>query len=85
MNTINTTVRVQIYFYNALDQGLKSLEEFKAEDPMQLNNALLGLYARNLYHEVHSSFYFMSCYFSFLLFFPFLFFFYFFILSVSFI
>ncbi|XP_003707770.2 endothelin-converting enzyme 1 [Megachile rotundata] len=52
MNTINTTVRVQVYFYNVLDQGLKSLEEFKAEDPMQLNNALLGLYARNLYHEL---------------------------------
>lgn len=60
MNIINTAVRVQVYFYDALDQGLKSLEEFKAEDPMQLNNALLGLYARNLYHEVHSSFYFIN-------------------------
>lgn len=54
---IKPEVRVQVYFYDALAQGLKSLEEFKDEDPMQLNNALLGLYARNLYHEVHSSSY----------------------------
>ncbi|XP_034175923.2 endothelin-converting enzyme homolog [Osmia lignaria lignaria] len=49
---IKPEARVQVYFYDALAQGLKSLEKFKNEDPMQLNNALLGLYARNLYHEL---------------------------------
>ncbi|XP_053997931.1 neprilysin-1-like [Hylaeus anthracinus] len=43
---------VQVYFYDALIKGLKNLAEFEARDAAQLNNALLGLYAHNLYHKL---------------------------------
>ncbi|KZC13002.1 Endothelin-converting enzyme 1, partial [Dufourea novaeangliae] len=35
---------VQVYFYNDLYKGLQNLQEFEARDPMQFNNALLGLW-----------------------------------------
>lgn len=44
--------KLQVYFHNELKKGLHNLEEFNRRSPMELNNALLGLYARNLYHEV---------------------------------
>ncbi|CAK9814996.1 nep-2 [Anthophora plagiata] len=44
--------RAQVYFYDALAAGLKSLDNLWETEPMLLHNALLGLYARNLYHEL---------------------------------
>ncbi|CAK9828523.1 nep-2 [Anthophora retusa] len=44
--------RAQVYFYDALAAGLKSLDVLWETEPMLLHNALLGLYARNLYHEL---------------------------------
>ncbi|XP_016907913.2 membrane metallo-endopeptidase-like 1 isoform X3 [Apis cerana] len=49
---VQEKVKVQVYFYNELAKGLKILEEFEKTDPMTLYNALLALYARNLYHEL---------------------------------
>ncbi|CAK9799137.1 Endothelin-converting enzyme homolog [Anthophora quadrimaculata] len=44
--------KAQVYFYDALAAGLKSLDDLWETEPMLLHNALLGLYARNLYHEL---------------------------------
>ncbi|XP_043510483.1 endothelin-converting enzyme 1-like [Frieseomelitta varia] len=49
---VEPNTKVQVYFYDALDKGLKSLEKFGQENSMLLHNALLGLYARNLYQEL---------------------------------
>ncbi|XP_076634122.1 endothelin-converting enzyme 1 isoform X2 [Colletes latitarsis] len=49
---IQPEVNVQVYFYDALVQGLKNLEAFEAKDAIGLNNALLGLYAHDVYHKV---------------------------------
>ncbi|XP_076634121.1 endothelin-converting enzyme 1 isoform X1 [Colletes latitarsis] len=48
---IQPEVNVQVYFYDALVQGLKNLEAFEAKDAIGLNNALLGLYAHDVYHK----------------------------------
>ena len=50
--TIKQEVSLQVYFYDALIEGLKSIEDFEASNAMALNNMLLGLYAHNLYREV---------------------------------
>ncbi|XP_017878530.1 endothelin-converting enzyme homolog [Ceratina calcarata] len=52
--TINPDAKVQVYFYEVLAEGLKNLKEDKAigpHYPMLLYNALLGLYAHDLYHQ----------------------------------
>ncbi|XP_076243957.1 endothelin-converting enzyme homolog [Calliopsis andreniformis] len=49
---VGPDTHVQVYFYDALVQGLKSLEGVREKSPMQLNNALLGLYAHDLYREL---------------------------------
>ncbi|KAK1116663.1 hypothetical protein K0M31_018204 [Melipona bicolor] len=49
---VHPETKVQVYFYDALEKGLRSLEKFGQENPMLLHNALLGLYARNLYQEL---------------------------------
>lgn len=51
MNMI-TSENIQVYFHAALVKGLRRLEEYAKEDPMGLNNAIMGLYAHKLYHEV---------------------------------
>ncbi|XP_033342806.2 endothelin-converting enzyme 1 isoform X1 [Megalopta genalis] len=49
---IRTDVRVQVYFYDALTKGLEDLDRFGSEQPMELNNALLGLYAQAIYQQL---------------------------------
>ncbi|XP_076648540.1 neprilysin isoform X2 [Halictus rubicundus] len=49
---IEPEVYVQVYFYDALIKGLKNLEEFGSKSPIELNNALLGLYAQTLYQQL---------------------------------
>ncbi|XP_078046576.1 neprilysin-2 [Augochlora pura] len=45
-------VRVQVYFYDALTKGLNDLYQFSLQKPMELNNALLGLYAQAIYQQL---------------------------------
>lgn len=45
---------MQVYVYDALAKGLETLDNFSKRDPMLLHNALLGLYARDLYQDVCS-------------------------------
>lgn len=52
MDMITSEANIQIYFYTALIKGLRGLEKFSKEDPIGLNNAILGLYAHKLYQEV---------------------------------
>ncbi|KAM0728001.1 Endothelin-converting enzyme 2 [Formica fusca] len=52
MDMITSEANIQIYFYTALIKGLRELEKFSKEDPAGLNNAILGLYAHNLYQEL---------------------------------
>lgn len=47
-----TNETMQVYFHAALIKGLRRLEEYAKKDPMGLNNAIMGLYAHKLYHEV---------------------------------
>lgn len=47
-----TSENIQVYFHAALVKGLRKLEEYAKEDPIGLNNAIMGLYAHRLYHEV---------------------------------
>lgn len=49
---ITSVANIQVYFHAALIKGLRRLEEFGKEDPIGLNNAIIGLYAHKLYHEV---------------------------------
>lgn len=46
--------KVQVYFYDVLAKGLKNLEEHRQMPgkAILLHNALLGLYAYDLYHQV---------------------------------
>nr|XP_031850227.1 neprilysin-1-like [Nomia melanderi] len=43
---------IEIHFFNALNKGFKNLETFGSENPMELNNALLGLYAQQIYQQM---------------------------------
>lgn len=52
MDIITSVANIQVYFYTTLIKGLLKLEEFSKEDPIGLNNAIIGLYAHKLYHEV---------------------------------
>lgn len=52
MYIITNEANIQVYFHSALIKGLKILEKFSKEDPVGLNNAIIGLYAHKLYHEV---------------------------------
>lgn len=52
MYIITSEANIQVYFYSALVKGLQTLEKFSKEDPVGLNNAIIGLYAYKLYHEV---------------------------------
>lgn len=52
MYIITSEANIQIYFHSALVKGLQILEKFSKEDPVGLNNAIIGLYAHKLYHEV---------------------------------
>lgn len=47
-----TSEDIQVYFHAALIKGLRRLEEYAKNDSMGLNNAIMGLYAHRLYHEV---------------------------------
>ncbi|XP_011877725.1 PREDICTED: endothelin-converting enzyme 1-like [Vollenhovia emeryi] len=49
---IISSENVQVYFHTALTKGLRRLEEYSKEDPMGFNNAIMGLYAHRLYHEL---------------------------------
>ncbi|KAG7207561.1 hypothetical protein KM043_009186 [Ampulex compressa] len=51
-NFVEPDGELQIYFYDELIKGLNSLDEFRQSNEMQLNNALLGLYARYFYKEL---------------------------------
>lgn len=50
---------LQIYFKNNIFNALNTLENFGKTHLRELNNALLGLYARNLYIEVNIYTYFI--------------------------
>ncbi|XP_029164653.1 endothelin-converting enzyme 2-like [Nylanderia fulva] len=52
MDMITSVANIQVYFYTELIKGLRRLEEFSKEDPIGLNNAIIGLYAHKLYHEL---------------------------------
>ncbi|XP_050461245.1 neprilysin-2-like [Cataglyphis hispanica] len=52
MDMITSEANIQIYFYTALIKGLRGLEKFSKDDPIGLNNAILGLYAHKLYQEL---------------------------------
>ncbi|KMQ97773.1 endothelin-converting enzyme 2 [Lasius niger] len=52
MEMITSVANIQVYFHAALIKGLRRLEEFGKEDPIGLNNAIIGLYAHKLYHEL---------------------------------
>ncbi|XP_011156691.2 endothelin-converting enzyme 2 isoform X1 [Solenopsis invicta] len=43
---------IQVYFHAALTKGLHRLEEYAKKNPMDFNNAIMGLYAHKLYHEL---------------------------------
>ncbi|XP_012525662.1 neprilysin-1 [Monomorium pharaonis] len=47
-----TNASIQVYFYPALTKGLYKLEKYAQEDPIGLNNAIMGLYAHRLYQEL---------------------------------
>ncbi|KAL2715998.1 neprilysin-2-like isoform X4 [Vespula squamosa] len=48
----NVDAKFQVYFYEELIKGLQNLEAFWKRRPMLFHNAVLGLYAQKLYHEV---------------------------------
>ncbi|XP_072763378.1 endothelin-converting enzyme 2 [Anoplolepis gracilipes] len=52
MYMITSEANIQVYFHTSLIKGLRRLEKFSKEDPVGLNNAILGLYAHQLYHEL---------------------------------
>lgn len=52
MYIITNEANIQVYFHSALIKGLQVLEKFSKVDPVGLNNAIIGLYAHKLYHEV---------------------------------
>lgn len=52
---IDESATIEIHFFNALNKGFKSLEEFGSKRPMELNNALLGLYAQQIYQQVNGN------------------------------
>ncbi|XP_025268661.1 neprilysin-2-like isoform X1 [Camponotus floridanus] len=52
MYIITSEANIQVYFHSALVKGLQILEKFSKEDPVGLKNAIIGLYAHKLYHEL---------------------------------
>ncbi|KAG8042528.1 hypothetical protein G9C98_005162 [Cotesia typhae] len=50
--TLKSDDKIQIYFKENLFRVLNTLEQFSRMHLRELNNALLGLYARNLYNEL---------------------------------
>ncbi|KAH0554081.1 neprilysin-like [Cotesia glomerata] len=50
--TLKSDDKIQIYFKDNLFRILNILEQFSTMHLRELNNALLGLYARNLYNEL---------------------------------
>lgn len=49
---LTPNTELQVYFEDQLIRALKSLEKF--HELYELNNALLGLYAKNLYEQVNN-------------------------------
>ncbi|XP_012058483.1 PREDICTED: endothelin-converting enzyme 1-like [Atta cephalotes] len=43
---------IQVYFHAALTKGLRKLEKYAKKNSMNLNNAIMALYANKLYHEM---------------------------------
>ncbi|KYN15849.1 PREDICTED: membrane metallo-endopeptidase-like 1 [Trachymyrmex cornetzi] len=43
---------IQVYFHAALTKGLRKLEKYAEKNSMNLNNAIMALYANKLYHEL---------------------------------
>ncbi|EGI59230.1 PREDICTED: membrane metallo-endopeptidase-like 1 [Acromyrmex echinatior] len=43
---------IQVYFHAALTKGLRKLEKYAKKNSMNLNNAIMALYANKLYHEL---------------------------------
>ncbi|CAG5095794.1 Similar to nep-1: Neprilysin-1 (Caenorhabditis elegans), partial [Cotesia congregata] len=50
--TLKSDDKIQIYFKDNLFRILNTLEQFSTMHLRELNNAILGLYARNLYNEL---------------------------------
>ncbi|KAF7409722.1 hypothetical protein HZH68_004103 [Vespula germanica] len=48
----NVDAKFQVYFYEELVEGLQNLELFWKKKPIHFYNAVLGLYAQKLYHEL---------------------------------
>ncbi|KAK2580040.1 hypothetical protein KPH14_012326 [Odynerus spinipes] len=51
-NNVLHDANMQVYFYDQLVKGLQHLENFWKEKPIDFHNAVLGLYAQKLYHEL---------------------------------
>ncbi|KAG5326857.1 MMEL1 protein, partial [Acromyrmex heyeri] len=47
---------IQVYFHAALTKGLRKLEKYAKTNSMNLNNAIMALYANKLYHEIKKTF-----------------------------
>ncbi|XP_043490073.1 neprilysin-2-like isoform X2 [Polistes fuscatus] len=45
-------VKFQVYFYEQMIQGLQNLETFRKKEPKGFHNAVLGLYAHQLYQDL---------------------------------